>query len=64
MGPLTDFRINPMTSRSQFSLFPERRYRRGPFLHGLEPIAGELTDFADGVQAQIGDFMPFLGKPG
>jgi hypothetical protein len=26
-------------------------------LHGLEPVAGELTDFADGVEAQIGNLM-------
>ena len=46
-----------MTSKSQFSLFPEIRDQREAFLHGLEPIAGELTDFADGVQAQMGDLI-------
>ena len=28
-------------------------------LHGLEAIARELADFADGVEAQVGDLMFF-----
>ena len=46
-----------MTSERQLSLFPERGDQRRSALHGLEPITGELTDFADGVEAQIGDLM-------
>lgn len=46
-----------MTSERQLSLFPERGDQRWSALHGLEPIAGELTDFADGVEAQIGNLM-------
>ena len=46
-----------MTSERQLSVFPERANERWSPLHGLEPITGELTDFADGVEAQIGDLM-------
>ena len=46
-----------MTSKSQLSLFPEGGDQCWSPLHGLEPIAGELTDFADGVEAQIGNLM-------
>lgn len=46
-----------MTSKSQLSLFPERGDQRWSPLHRLEPIAGELADFANGAEAQIGDLM-------
>ena len=46
-----------MASERQLSLFPERANERWSSLHGLESVAGELTDFADGVEAQIGDLM-------
>ena len=46
-----------MASERQLSLFPERANERWSPLHGLEPITGELTDFADGVEGQIGDLM-------
>lgn len=52
-----------MTSERQLSLFPERGDQRRSSLHGLEPIAGELTDFADGVEAQIGNLMLLEIRP-
>ena len=48
-----------MPSEGQFSLFPERSDQRWSPLHRLEAVAGELADFADGVEAQIGDLVLF-----
>ena len=48
-----------MTSEGQFSLFPGRSDQRWSPLHRLEVVAGELADFADGVEAQIGDLVLF-----
>jgi len=46
-----------MTSERQFGLFPECRDEIRSPLHGLEPVAGELADFANSGKAQVGDFM-------
>lgn len=46
-----------MTSEGQLSLFPERGDQRWSPLHGFEPIASELADFANGVEAQISDLV-------
>lgn len=46
-----------MTSESQLSLFPECGDQRWSPLHRLEPIAGERANFANGIEAQIGDLM-------
>lgn len=46
-----------MTSERQLSLFPECSDQRWSPLHRLEPIAGELANFANGVEAQISDLM-------
>ena len=46
-----------MTSERKLCLLPERGNQRWSALHGFEPITGELTDFADGVEAQIGNLM-------
>ena len=45
-----------MTSYWQRSLFPKRRNDLRPFLQGLEPVADECADFANGVHAQVGQF--------
>ena len=44
-----------MTSERQFSLLPECRDESRSPLHGLEPVAGELANFANGGKAQVGD---------
>ena len=46
-----------MTSERQLGLFPEGGDECGAPLHGLEPVAGELADLPDGVQAQVGDLV-------
>lgn len=52
-----------MTSERQFCLLPECGDQIRFALHVLEPIAGTLTDFANGVQAQIGDFVLLKVRP-
>jgi len=46
-----------MTLECQFSLFPEGSDQMRSSLHGLEAIASELADFANAVQAKVGDLM-------
>jgi hypothetical protein len=46
-----------MTLESEFCLFPESGDQGGFALHGLEAVSGELADFANGVQAQVGDLV-------
>src|SRR5450759_172991 len=45
-----------MTSDRQFCLFPKRSNKLRSSLHGLEPIAGERTDFPNRFQAQVSQF--------
>ena len=45
-----------MTSKWQRGLRPERGDELRSALHGLEPVASKGADFADGLQAQIGQF--------
>src|SRR5258706_2863566 len=52
-----------MTSERQFSLLPKSSDEMRSPLHGLEAIARELADFADGVEAQVGDLMFFKVGP-
>jgi hypothetical protein len=42
-----------MTSKSQSSLFPESGNEMRSALHRLEPVAGELADFADGIESAL-----------
>src|SRR5487761_2001905 len=46
-----------MTSEGQLSLFPECGDQCGSPLHGLESVASELADFANAVQAKVGDLV-------
>jgi hypothetical protein len=46
-----------MTSKGQLSLFPECSDQCGTPLHGLESVACELPNLANGVQAKVGYFM-------
>ena len=46
-----------MTSERQFSLFPESGDEMRSPLHGLEPVACELADFANCVETEIGDLV-------
>ena len=52
-----------MTSERQFGLFPESDDQLGSSLHGFEAVTGELADFADGVQALIGDLVLLEVRP-
>ncbi len=46
-----------MTSERQFSLLPECSDEIRSLLHGFEVISGELTNFANGGKAAIGDLV-------
>ena len=46
-----------MTSEREFSLFLESGDEARSVLHRLEPVAVELADHADAVEAQVGNLM-------